>query len=673
MWSQMAMMLWVSLIAHDGASSSMSLSDFEEQNISRVLVETDDCMLYERGPWKSRPSIENVRFKCSDTDEMNPFAGESGAYLIETGWERDRYLEVAYCSDHPGVRYGRVQEGFESLPLHRLDIYRVEVYPSCVVVPAGLWRVSHIQTKKSLMYTQWEGFIVVKNEKEQCWIYEYMQRQFPSWSGMVEFACRDEYTNRVVLFEGEPHFYDFHIKDGKGGRYLYVLYCETGREKISKVRERFETLPLDRLNLSRVEVYPACATSLEKLWGKTDIQTTGSSRSLLYDRKDVLHTNIIIEKNNCMIYRSVRFESTNLVEDINFKCLNVDELKILTTEYYDDGIYNVSVENIEDNLYLYFLYCKNNRENISKVQEKLETLPIDRLKISKVAVYPDCEPIPNTAEDWISVFLFWFRNEGVLIGDYPDIKPEYKSGRRHLVEFENCKLFESHTGEMGSPFTDIKFKCKDSEEIIVFTAREDQYFMEIRNTKTGRLLSIAYCSGGRESFDKVQESFESLPLERLNIAKVEVYPACGVILRRIRDEWVEFLEEQGMDARVPGAEVEGTVGSILIEVDDCMLYERLRPGSASSLMDVKFTCENMDDVDLFSEKADSYLIETSYIELSDTFDPRNVEDTGYLTYKLEVAYCPDRLKINPEKMQERFEALPLDRLYISEVEVYPVC
>jgi len=246
------------------------------------------------------------------------------------------------------------------------------------------------------------------------------------------------------------------------------------------------------------------------------------------------------------------------------------------------------------------------------------------------------------------------------------IKTEYITGQRILVQLQDCMLYEHMQSEGVSQDMDVKFKCSDIDEVSIFTTQPGQYFMEIENMQKGRFLSVAYCSNGGESFDKVQESFESLPLHRLNISRVEVYSACGVA-GWLQDRWINFLEERAMHARVPGAEADGAVGRVPIEVGGCMIYERLRPESVPSIMDVKFRCFNMEEVHLFSEELGFYLIEV-----------RPHSDGGY---KMEVTYCPDdpgyyrqaRVSLSGETLPRHLAFLPLHRLNISELEVYPVC
>jgi len=545
---------------HNGELDQDFLPDTETDRITEIFVETDDCMLYRRGPRRSENPISDIQFRCSDIDEMTPFIENSGSYIIaSTDYKWDPYLDVEYCPypDYSEDPYGKVREIFESLPLHRLNISGVRVHPACGVIPIEMldqWQL--LGTKQAIVHTSMVQNLLYGQER-----------------GM------DTYEFKPDIEQSE-----------------------------------FEELIVEKID-------------------------------------------------DCMLYISIKLESIYLVidmqhtTDMNFKCSDFDEINVLSAQWIS---YDFDVENRNEGRHMYVSYCKNDGKIISSLQEKFRSLPLHRLNISKIEVYPDCKTI--SSEFWSAFWLL--REQGILVGpsiideSIFTVNVEDTTGQRILVHLENCMLYEHMQSENTFSDIDIKFKCSGINEVNVFTTQPGQYFMEIENIPKGRFLSIAYCSNGGETFDKVQESFESLPLDRLNISGVEVYPACGVVPKSTRSMWIEFLEERAMHARVPGARTEGAVGRIPIEVGGCMIYERLRPGSVPSIMDVKFKCFNMDEVHLFSEELGFYLIE--------------VRRYGNREYNMKVIYCPTSSE-NHSETELRFLSLPLHRLNISKVDLYPVC
>jgi len=126
-------------IPYDGASPGMVLSRVEQEGISRIFVETGDCMLYER-LWADFDSeIIDVNFKCLDMNEVHVFSAKPTLYDINiVSIEEHLYLDIAYCASGMNTYYRvgdkillRIRKNFQSLPLHRLNISKVEVISAC--------------------------------------------------------------------------------------------------------------------------------------------------------------------------------------------------------------------------------------------------------------------------------------------------------------------------------------------------------------------------------------------------------------------------------------------------------------------------------------------------------------------------------------------------------------
>jgi len=211
------------------------------------------------------------------------------------------------------------------------------------------------------------------------------------------------------------------------------------------------------------------------------------------------------------------------------------------------GFYFINIINIEENQYIEVPYCSENLEDdYMSVQENFESLPLYRLNISKVEVYPSCGVSPRGMwDEWLQFRKEWFRSgkeQATLGARASGAKSEDATGRV-LLKAEDCMIYEHLRSEFTSTVIDVKFKCLDISEVRIFTAQSSLYDFDVENRKGDLYLYASYCQNGREGITEVRENFELLPLHRLNVSRVRVYEGCGTIPRWVRDEWFQFLEK----------------------------------------------------------------------------------------------------------------------------------
>jgi len=109
------------------------------ENIHRIFLEIEDCVIREKDTSAFLSSAMHVQFYCSDIGPVDIFTALGFSYNIKIEYtEQGRYLQIAFCSYASDLIPG-TRDILKSLPLHRLDISGFKVFEGCGTELWKLW------------------------------------------------------------------------------------------------------------------------------------------------------------------------------------------------------------------------------------------------------------------------------------------------------------------------------------------------------------------------------------------------------------------------------------------------------------------------------------------------------------------------------------------------------